>query len=403
MPLVALVVSGAVTLLFLEAALHVIGYPRTKAGHSSFIEYDPQRGWHNRPNAKGLFSTDEYQVSLEYNSRGIRGPERPFEKPPGTYRIVMLGDSYIEGYSVPREQRVAEVLEEILSARDPSRRYEVIALGTAGYSTDQELLWLESEGLRYQPDMVVVMFYMNDVYFNGLSAYWRGEKPVFVLSNGELTLTNVPVPDTRPAKAAGKQRSSGGVRRWLRSHSKLYQLAVQALENSPGLRATAARFGLASPPTEGDDGGPRVAEELNVFRQEESPAVKTGWALTEALLGRMARSAAAAGAEFIAFHIPFKGTVYPESWQPILTQLGIADVGMDPELVRKRFVAACRAQGLTCVEPTEEFRRAATENAARGERIYWVRDNHWNAGGHRLAAEILAERIGVSRAHPTAP
>src|SRR5262245_9118655 len=92
-PLLALVVSTATTLLLLEVVRHVIGYPRTKTGHSSFVEYDAARGWRNRPNAKGQFSTDEYDVFLEYNSHGIRGPERPFDKPPGTYRIVMLGDS----------------------------------------------------------------------------------------------------------------------------------------------------------------------------------------------------------------------------------------------------------------------------------------------------------------------
>ena len=125
----------------------MVGYPRTKTSHQRFyVEHDPQRGWRNVPNADGWFSTDEYDVHLQYNARGIRGPELPYEKPAGTYRVVMLGDSFLEGYSVNREDRVSEQLEKLLAAQDPSRKYEVIALGTAGYSTDQELIWLESEG-----------------------------------------------------------------------------------------------------------------------------------------------------------------------------------------------------------------------------------------------------------------
>jgi GDSL-like Lipase/Acylhydrolase family len=394
--------STVATILLLEVVLHAVGFPRTKTGHQRFfVEYDADRGWRNVPGARGQFSTDEYDVALEYNSRGIRGPERAYEKPPGTYRIVMLGDSFIEGYSVPREERVAEVLEGLLAARDPSRRYEVIALGTAGYSTDQELLWLESEGLRYRPDLVVVMFYMNDVWFNGQSKYWRGEKPAFVLEDGALRLTNVPVPDTRSEKAkTAKNRDRGhGLKHWIRANSKLYALAARSLENSPGLREWAARLGLISPRDEPreDDGGPQVADELSVFQKDEPKATESAWEVTEALLARMARSAAAAGAGFVAFHIPFKGVVYPESWGPILTRLGIPEAGLDRERVRDRFLGICRQQGLDCIEPTDRFTTAAAERARDGQRLYYVQDNHWNPGGHRLAAEILAEEVERQR------
>lgn len=394
--LAAMGLSLLVMVAGLEAVLHAIGYPRTKTGHQRFfVEYDADRGWRNVPGASGLFSTDEYDVELQYNSRGIRGPEREQAKPDGVRRVVVLGDSFIEGYSVPREQRVSEVLEGLLSKRDPSHRWEVIALGTAGYSTDQELLWLRSEGLAYRPDVVVDMFYMNDVWFNGQSKYWRGEKPAFVLEDGRLRLVNVPVPDTRPAGGKKKpKKESGGLGHWLRSRSKLVALAQLALENSPGLRGTASRLGLVSPPKDDDeDGAPHVSDELSVFRKDPPPATENGWTMTRALLGEMKRESNAAGASFIAFHIPLKGTVYPESWAPTLAKLGIPGDRLDPERVRSRFLEICASADLDCIEPTDDFRTAAEAGRARGERLYWVVDNHWNAGGHALAAELLARRI----------
>ena len=97
-PLVAMGLSTALVLGLLEIVLHLVGYPRTKTGHQRFfVEYDADRGWRSVPGAEGDFSTDEYDVHLQYNSRGIRGPERAYEKPAGVRRVVVLGDSLRTG------------------------------------------------------------------------------------------------------------------------------------------------------------------------------------------------------------------------------------------------------------------------------------------------------------------
>jgi hypothetical protein len=401
-PWLALLGAALFSILFsvvlLEVALHVVGYPRTKTSHQRFyVEYDPQRGWRNVANADGWFSTDEYDVHLQYNSRGIRGPEREYDKPPGTYRIVMFGDSFIEGYSVNREDRVAEQLEKLLGAGDPSRKYEVIALGTAGYSTDQELIWLEAEGVKYHPDVVVTMFYMNDVWFNGQSKYWRGEKPAFVVKDGALELTNVPVPDPRPSGAAKNppKESGRGIKHWIRANSKVVALISLSIENSPALRGGATALGLVAPrdKDDEDESGPRVADELSVFQRNAPPATQYGWKMTDAILDRMNVVAREAGAKFIAFHIPFKGVVYEDDWGPILARLGIAQDQLDPNRVKQQFDAVCMRHRLDCIEPTAEFKRVAAERGSSGPRLYYVQDNHWNPGGHHLAADILARHI----------
>ncbi|MFQ5923322.1 MAG: SGNH/GDSL hydrolase family protein, partial [Anaerolineales bacterium] len=163
------------TLSMLEAGLRFADYPQDTSPHQRlFVEYDATRGWRNTPGANDYYSpTGEYRTHLQYNARGIRGTERPYSKPPDTYRIIILGDSFTDGYSVDLEDRVSEVLEGLLDSVGFSSNPEVIALGTGGYSTDQELLWLESEGLRYQPDLVVLMFTNNDVWYNAQPRYWR--------------------------------------------------------------------------------------------------------------------------------------------------------------------------------------------------------------------------------------
>ncbi len=102
-------------------------------------------------------------MRLQINAHGLRGPDRPYEKPPGVRRVLLLGDSITEGYSVEEPYTLRSVLEALLNSRGEGR-FEVINGGTAGYSTDQEYLFYVAEGVRYEPDVVVLLFCYNDLY-----------------------------------------------------------------------------------------------------------------------------------------------------------------------------------------------------------------------------------------------
>jgi hypothetical protein len=76
---------------------------------------------------------------------------------------------------------------------------EVINAGVSGYSTDQELLWYENEGIKYETDLVILVIAGNDVGDNERqlvsNIYY---KPRFVFQDGGLVLTGSPVPKTSP-------------------------------------------------------------------------------------------------------------------------------------------------------------------------------------------------------------
>lgn len=127
------------------------------------------------------------------NSTGIRGPEYAYEKGAHEYRIVILGDSFAEGYTVEFENLFSEVLKRRLN-RDHGRSIQVINAGTGGYSTDQEWLWFMTEGVKYKPNLTVLLFLANDVLLNTVDRYWRGYKPLFRLNGNRLELTTVPLP-----------------------------------------------------------------------------------------------------------------------------------------------------------------------------------------------------------------
>ncbi len=149
--------------------------------------YDPLLGWKNIPN----WQAATHGKKLTINSRGLRGRERPYEKPPGVARILVLGDSYVWGYGVADDEVFTEVLEERL--RKASGRYEVLNAGVSGWGNDQEYLFLKDEGFKYSPDIVVLAFFIgNDPMNNRYSRQYGLDKPVFL--DLHLTLGNVPVP-----------------------------------------------------------------------------------------------------------------------------------------------------------------------------------------------------------------
>ncbi|CAG4882918.1 conserved protein of unknown function [Georgfuchsia toluolica] len=108
--------------------------------------------WHTSPDGHWRYVT---------NNRGFRDTrDFAYGKPANTRRIMVLGDSHTQGYEVGQDATFSAVLERYL--RHGNLPTEVINSGVSGFSTAEELVFLENEGVKYQPDVVVLGFYAND-------------------------------------------------------------------------------------------------------------------------------------------------------------------------------------------------------------------------------------------------
>lgn len=113
--------------------------------------------WHTSP---------DYHVNVRTNSRGIRSDQGvPYEKPPGVFRIVGLGDSFTLGYEVEVEDTYLHQLEKKLHARGAAQ-VEVVNLAVSGFGTAEELITLREEGFKYAPDLVILGYFVNDIENN---------------------------------------------------------------------------------------------------------------------------------------------------------------------------------------------------------------------------------------------
>ena len=116
-------------------------------------------------------------IPVDINSHGLRGPETTYEKPPSTIRILNLGDSVAMGWGVDEEKTYGRGLELLLNEQSTGNlRYEVINAGVPGWNLENALAYLQAEGLKYEPDLLLLdLTIANDI--KGRSALLADSQP----------------------------------------------------------------------------------------------------------------------------------------------------------------------------------------------------------------------------------
>jgi lysophospholipase L1-like esterase len=99
---------------------------------------------------------------LRTNAEGWREEEIPLAKEPGTLRVVGIGDSVMFGWGVEESERYMDRLELGLNQAYPQRRWQSLALAVPGYNLVMEVAALETFGLEYSPDLIIIGFSTND-------------------------------------------------------------------------------------------------------------------------------------------------------------------------------------------------------------------------------------------------
>ena len=342
-----------------------------------FTEFDPLLGWRKIPNFHGTHVQDEYTIVERFNSKGLRGPEYPYKKPAGEYRILVLGDSFAEGYTVEFEELCSELLKQKLNT-GLNKRVQVINAGTGGYSTDQELLFLRTEGVKYEPDLVIVLYCENDAPMNVKSVYYtmgRGQKPLFALEDGKLSLKSTPQKTWDRTKDAEKDLAK-------KEHD--YKKPFSLLKPDTWYLYRLTKYVLSRRSKNATAGGP--IEQALESAPEDKPAGDTvyrgrqdDWIMTEALMAQIQKEAADAGAKFLLYSIPQKEDVYSAK-------------APDSAIEHNLHVMSQR-HAMKLIPTIATFRKQAANLASSQKRLYWKKDSHWTPEGHRLTAEILAQHI----------
>ncbi len=399
-PLLLLLGSVAVTVALLEVALRLAG-----VSCGSFYIRDRHTGAALRPGARGRWPM-EGNLFIRISSEGLRDREHGTAKPPGTLRIAVLGDSYVEAFQVPPEENFLAVMEREIGAclAPAGRKAEAINFGVSGYGTAQELLMLRHRAWNYAPDVVVLAITTaNDVRNNSRALENDPDRPYFLIRGNALVLDNGFLASWkyRPAWLAAR-RAAG----WLMDRSRILQLANEAKNVSASRRAAARQKAAAKPtaPAPGDLPGkgtavrpdsappPELGLDDLVYREPADPRWIDAWRVTERLIEAMDDEVRARGASFLVVTLSNGIQVHPDPAlrRAYAERIGVADL-FYPE---RRIRALCDRKGIPVLSLAPLFREhAETHNVYLHGLGANVGAGHWNRDGHGLAGRLIAQAI----------
>lgn len=375
--LAALVAGALVGLSLAEAALRMCGI-------SFPLPYVPDEycGSRLRPGMVAEF-TVEGRAVVSITSDGRRDRERPFAKPQDTLRVAILGDSFVEALQVPLEETFGAVLERRLADNEAfeGRNVEVLNFGVSGFSTAQELEMLRHYVWRYDPDIVLLaLFAGNDLRDNSRRLSPDGVRPYYTLAGDDLKLDQSF--RRHPYYVDAQSGYSRFKVRWI-NRLRLLQVA----------RELWARRRASPPPAATEPASVEAGLDA-VYGRPPTEEWEEAWEITERLLVLMRDEVESHGARFRVITLSTPPQVHPDPRvrSAALQRLG----GTDLFYVEHRLEELGRREGLTVLTLAPRMQRFAEE---QGEFLHGFVNSgslgvgHWNARGHALAAQLIADEF----------
>lgn len=380
------VVSFALAALVAEVGLRLLGLGPQPTIH----RFDADTGWAKKADATVRKTTSEFDITIATNQFGLRDdPMSTPAKPAGAKRVLVLGDSFALGYTVDRDDLFVDLLERWWKAE--GRPIDVVNAGTEGWSTDQEAVWLEKNGAAFQPDVVLLFPYENDLYWNGELAYRRFPKPRFSVTGPREQVVLRDPGETPWYERTAVGRFVGGLGEKPRTWSPPGSGRALEMEYSAYWR---------SPPD---------------FLSEAIRRTRSGFAAVK-------KTCDAIGAELVVVPIPGKASIVPSARQKLEGQIladdpianlrrkirGQPDPRTIPSLAPESawspdqpvetFLALARELGLRTVDVRESFRArvAAAGDDEEEELLYHRVDWHLNPTGNRALAEEVHAALDAS-------
>lgn len=293
----------------------------------------------------------QFSQTVSFNSAWMRDREHPLEKPPGVFRVMVLGDSFMEGLQVPFESSFPSLLEREL-ARTSGRPVEVVNASVSGWGTDDELRYLADYGVKYRPDLVLIAVCLHNDIEDNLRERWH------TIRDGSLI-------EQPRAPASWLGYKVVELKGFIATRSHLYQLWRRAWHRR-----------------DMEDTGRQLNDHVaQLFREPMPEQIALGLKLTRLMLQGIQALSAQSGGRVALVLIPLRAQVSDSA-------LAASAGGARPQ---RLVTAIADSLGIPVIDLLPAFRQWT---AQQGGDLY-LEEGHWNETGHRVAADTTAKVLGA--------
>jgi hypothetical protein len=278
------------------------------------------------------------------NSGGFHDTEFQQVKPPGSIRIVGIGDSFVFG-AVPYQYNFLTLLEDKMN-RPGDRRVEILNMGIAATGPREYFSIMVKEALPLNPDAALICVFVGNDFGQ------TSPKPL-LLHSWVVSAAKYVVDWLRYVEPTSRHVSS--LSQYIDeapSFSEAYFLEVEAMRTEVY-----------------DQSSPMLSERL--------PPVMTK-------IDEIKTVCEHNGIQLFVMLIPDELQVSPELQERVLEKIGADKDKLDFDRPNKRLAEELRARNIRYLDVLEPFRLRS-----RNVRLYKPRDTHWNIAGNRLAADLL--------------
>jgi hypothetical protein len=330
---------------------------------SCLVLNDAATGVRGIPNSVCWEKMPENQL-MEYrlDCSGYRTGMACGPKPPGTYRIVMIGSSVAMGERVPIEKTVATLLPKELSP--PAGRKVELYNEAMGYGFARNTALRFNDVLAAKPDLILWVLTLVDVK---LAGFLYPENPFTTLDHASSSQPRLT--DSLKTSVKNAIRDHGGtfvsgtaLRHFLYQHESQDQYLHSYLTMPNG----AEGFWDAGP---------------GALRAEPSPEWLTHLREFDGYAAEVEGKARTAG-------VPLVAVLVPNRAQAAMISKGDWPAGFDPYTLDRALRSIVTSHGETYLEILPDFR-----TIPNAERHYYPLDGHPDADGHAIIAGFLAKEL----------
>ena len=381
-----LITVAIVTVLLIggEIVINIIRERRSLANtkRTALFEMGESRKWQKDailhhahiPNAKyTLTAADrkEFKQLVTYNSKGLHDYEYDYKKPNNIARILVFGDSFVEAVQVKKEENFCKLIEKKLNAGDLPENFEVLNMGVSSYSPILEYLYLKNEGLKYDPDMIVVLFFMNDVYEDLIYK----ESAEFDTRNLPLSVKYYELDKTKELKGKKSfERKISGYVKNLLNRSKIYVFLKKKI-----YRVLAALKLKELQPE---------SEAFFILYDNVSPKEDEAWGDTFRYILGMKEMADRINAKFLFVTVPVEPQLKNEKGST--TSYFYFVEQPNSERCETKIKNFCAKENINYISLLNEFKKRKSKD------LYFKKDGHFNVKGHKEVVDILLSKIEQS-------